>query len=633
MADNPRELIRAAQTAELQGDRARAAECLERAAALYQKSGHASRASQLLRQARQLKARAPDVSPAFTAAMAGNKDAMTFRSVSWSDEVSAAFNDKADAAAHALAAHEDPTVTGGTPLATEPGLPRLAGRIAAVGAPSPAEAVTPHDGPASTSLAPEPEGTPRGGSTAAPRAPSGVTPPGGLASEANATSPAPRPGDAAGTEGDGPHVEREAPAPGGQRHAAPSGDASSTSSKGAASTEQRSQSGRTQSVSPGGNRGAGEDDVVVPGGMLMPPEEDALDPATGLLRASGAEDAAIPSGLLRPPDEDSVVPGGLLRPPDEDAASAPAEPTRGRRREKRLIERGPTRADPALDAWCSFCCRPRGEVGDLVAGPAGAFICKGCLGESQALLGGVAAAPAVREPVAEEPRAGAVEMVGHDEVKTLLERTLHAGARCLLLVGPEGCGKSLFFQSLQRRGQGVLATVDALDSTQGTEPLLVEDVDRLEPRAQATLTAFLSSHPARAVVMSARGAASSLGLWVRGEGGSLPVPTTAGMIEAVQGLVPVSLLERVQVLLPVRRPTVPELVEVARRSLALRQPAVTLSEEVLGAFAAEAVRSPRAGHELQALLARVYAGSWSLEAAQTPAVPSHNPRGGRKGSP
>ncbi|RKH03121.1 ClpX C4-type zinc finger protein [Corallococcus carmarthensis] len=526
MADNPRELIRAAQTAELQGDRARAAECLEQAAALYQRSGHTSRASQLLRQARQLKARAPDVSPAFTAAMTGGKDVAAFRAVSWSDAV----NDKADVVAHTLDAHGDPTVTGGTPLAAEPGLPRLAGRIATVGAPSASEAITLHDGPPSTT----------------------------------ATDTAP------------------------------------------------------DSADEGAPRHSG-DDVVVPGGMLLPPEEDAFIPATGLLRASGAEDV--------------VVPGGLLRPPEEDTASAPAEPARGRRREKRIIERGPTRADPALDAWCSFCCRPRGEVGDLVAGPAGAFICKGCLGESQGLLGDVVAPPPVRKPVVEEPRAGAVEMVGHDELKTLLERTHQAGARCLLLVGPEGCGKSLFFQSLQRRGQGVLASVETLESTPGTEPLLVEDVDRLESGVQAALATFLASHPQRAVVMSARGSVSSLGLWVRGEGGSLPVPTTAGMLEAVQGAVPVSLLERVQVLLPVRRPTVPELVEVARRSLALRQPAVTLSEEVLGAFAAEAVRSPRAGHELQALLSRVYAGSWSLEAAQTPAAPSQNPRGGRKGSP
>jgi hypothetical protein len=53
---------------------------------------------------------------------------------------------------------------------------------------------------------------------------------------------------------------------------------------------------------------------------------------------------------------------------------------------KHLIERGPTRADPALQAWCSFCCRPRNEVGDLVAGPAGAFICSTCIEEARRLL-------------------------------------------------------------------------------------------------------------------------------------------------------------------------------------------------------------------------------------------------------
>ncbi|NOK13107.1 ClpX C4-type zinc finger protein [Corallococcus exercitus] len=597
MADNPRELIRAAQTAELQGDRARAAECLEQAAALYQRSGHTSRASQLLRQARQLKARAPDVSPAFTAAMAGGKDATAFRAVGWSDAVSAAFNDKADAVAHTLEAHEAPTVTGGAPLPSEPGLPRLAGRIAAIGALSPADAVTLHDGPRATSTA--------NGSNAEKGPPASDEARNPAASPAAAAS-----NDASRPAVDGADLAAQRPL---------SSDASPPAADDADPEAQRPLSGRTQADDTEGPRGAPEGDVVVPGGLLLPPEEDELIPATGLLRASGAEDV--------------VVPGGLLRPPDEDTSPAHAEPARGRRREKRIIERGPTRADPALDAWCSFCCRPRGEVGDLVAGPAGAFICKGCLGESQGLLGDVAPPPPVRKPVVDEPRTGAVEMVGHDEVKTLLERTLQAGARCLLLVGPEGCGKSLFFQSLQRRGQGVLASVEALESTPGTEPLLVEDVDRLESGGQAALVAFLSSRRERAVVMSARGAVSSLGLWVRGEGGSLPVPTTAGMLEAVQGLVPVSLLERVQVLLPVRRPTVPELVEVARRSLALRQPAVTLSEEVLGAFAAEAVRSPRAGHELQALLSRVYAGSWSLEAAQTPAAPSHNPRGGRKGTP
>ena len=485
MADNPRELIRAAQAAELQGDMTRAADCLEQAAALYQKSGHTSRASQLLRQARQLKSRSPDVSPAFAAAMAVSQP--------WSAAVSpgelSPASEPDPAVLHPSGRHE--AVAPGVTVSTEAkGLPRLAQRIAAVGAGSP--------------------------STSSPQAPASEAP---LRSE--------------------------------------------------------------------------------------PEDNDDND------------------------DDDVILPGGLLRPLDEDEGPVPPAPERGRRREKRLIERGPTRADPALDAWCSFCCRPRGEVGDLVAGPAGAFICKGCLGESQGLLGDVVPPP-VRKPVESPEATASVEMVGHDEVRILLERTLQAGARCLLLVGPEGCGKSIFFQALERRGQGVLTTVESLETASGMEPLLLEDVDRLTPGAQAALVAFIASHPERAVVMSARGAVSSLGLWVRGEGGSLPVPTTAGLTEAVQGSIPVALLERVQVLLPVRRPTVPELVEVARRSLALRRPVVSLSEEVLGAFAAEAVRSPRAGHELRALLSRVYAGTWSLESAQTPAAPT---RGGRKGPP
>ncbi|RYZ39757.1 MAG: hypothetical protein EOO71_18725 [Myxococcaceae bacterium] len=555
MADNPRELIRAAQAAELQGDMTRAADCLEQAAALYQKSGHTSRASQLLRQARQLKSRSPDVSPAFAAAMAGGKDAMAFRSlssVSWSDAASAAFNDRADDVADTdgLPGASGREATGGAgvqgatgrPEAVGAGeLPPLAERIAAVML----------EGPARTSSP--------GVETAAGDAPERAA----SAQLAEALSR--------------------------------SGHADAGPSSGSQERSQQGRSGQTPDEGP-----------LQPGGLLGAPEDD-----------------------------DVIVPGGLLRPPDEDEAPETARPAHGRRREKRLIERGPTRADPALDAWCSFCCRPRGEVGDLVAGPAGAFICKGCLGESQGLLGDVAAPPRARKPV-EQTSSEGVEMLGHDEVRTLMERTLQAGARCMLLVGPEGCGKSIFFQAVQRRGQGVLTSVEALESALGADLLLVEDVDRLESGAQAALIAFLTSHPERAVVMSARGAVSSLGLWVRGEGGSLPVPTTAGLMEAVQGSVPVALLERVQVLLPVRRPTVPELVEVARRSLALRRPAVSLSEEVLGAFAAEAVRSPRAGHELRALLSRVYAGSWSLEAAQTPAPSSpapHPGRGGRKGTP
>ena len=44
-----------------------------------------------------------------------------------------------------------------------------------------------------------------------------------------------------------------------------------------------------------------------------------------------------------------------------------------------LVERTPTLADPALEAWCSFCCRPSREVGALVVGPAHAYVCGACV--------------------------------------------------------------------------------------------------------------------------------------------------------------------------------------------------------------------------------------------------------------
>ena len=55
---------------------------------------------------------------------------------------------------------------------------------------------------------------------------------------------------------------------------------------------------------------------------------------------------------------------------------APAEPGRP---PLELPQRGPAAADPSVDCWCSFCCRPKDEVGPMVAGPAGAFICASCL--------------------------------------------------------------------------------------------------------------------------------------------------------------------------------------------------------------------------------------------------------------
>ena len=52
-----------------------------------------------------------------------------------------------------------------------------------------------------------------------------------------------------------------------------------------------------------------------------------------------------------------------------------------------MSERGPVLADPKLEAWCSFCCRPHTEVGRLVAAPTGTFICAACIKVATEMLG------------------------------------------------------------------------------------------------------------------------------------------------------------------------------------------------------------------------------------------------------
>jgi hypothetical protein len=73
-----------------------------------------------------------------------------------------------------------------------------------------------------------------------------------------------------------------------------------------------------------------------------------------------------------------------------------------------LVERTPTLADPALEAWCSFCCRPAREVGPLVAGPAQAFVCQACIELAAGLLG-TAPASTVSSGSGDTPPAGSTE--------------------------------------------------------------------------------------------------------------------------------------------------------------------------------------------------------------------------------
>lgn len=512
MADNPRDLLRAAQSAEGQGDVRRAVECLQKAAELYRKSGNAPRALQLLRHARRLDGSRVDI-------------AEEVNRLEWMPETLLARPGREDDEDSRLASEVVRS------REREP-LPELARRQRLI-----AEALR----------------------------------------EAGMAS-------------------------------APSEGVSETRTWILDTTEvEDPQRLEVQLARVAASVAAAE--VAQVGGTGVPSTEAVRAVASVAAEGQGST-APRPAALA------------------EDAS--PDGPPR-RRREKRLIDRGPTRADVAVDAWCSFCCRPRAEVGDLVAGPAGAFICKSCLSESLSLLGDVTPVEPPARPRPMEPAGAFMELVGQAAARELLDGALQAGARCLLAVGPEGCGKSVWFQQLQRQGRGVLISVSALDPAPPPRSLLIEDVDRLDASAQARLAAFLARHPGHTVLLSARGLCpDARGPVLRGDSGRVPVPTTAVLTRAVREAVPVSLLEHVQVLLPLHAPTHSDYVEVARRRLALREPAVSLSEDVLAAFAAEAVRSPRAGHELHALLHRVPAGTWGLEDAAKPAPPR---KGRRKGTP
>jgi hypothetical protein len=212
-----------------------------------------------------------------------------------------------------------------------------------------------------------------------------------------------------------------------------------------------------------------------------------------------------------------------------------------------------------------------------------------------------------------------VGLIGQEEARALLERALEGGVRRVLLLGPEGVGKTTWLQALQGQGRGVLVTVDALDEAPRSGTLLVEDVDRLSPEGHQALTAFLSRQPERTVLMTARGVLEDSGVVLRNGETRLPLCTTAMLDRAVGGALPVGLLEQVQLAVPLRVPAKKDFMEMARRGLARRTPAVSVTEDVLATLAAEALRSPRAGHELQALLARVPAGTWKLEAAKAKA--------------
>jgi len=285
--------------------------------------------------------------------------------------------------------------------------------------------------------------------------------------------------------------------------------------------------------------------------------------------------------------------------------SARGRERRSRAADPEFAERGPTLADPAAQAWCSFCCRPRDEVGPLVAGPAGAFICASCIAESSSLLKDArrpTAAIRGSQPVTERfysPR--------QREAISLLQKALREGIRVILLVGPQGSGKTICLRSLQAQGLG--RRVDAVDEAPvGPGALLLDGADMLSPDALERLSTLLSSN-AFPCVLAVRGRPPSSRTLLRDGARTFPLYGTGELARATEGKIPDALLRRVQVAVSLPSPAAEELSQMAKALFEERGAAA--SPKLLARVAAQALKSGHGAHELKALVDRVPRGQWT----------------------
>jgi hypothetical protein len=217
-----------------------------------------------------------------------------------------------------------------------------------------------------------------------------------------------------------------------------------------------------------------------------------------------------------------------------------------------LEERAPALAAPDLDAWCSFCCRPKREVGPLVAGPTGTFICKSCTGIAQALLGGAPAA-------SEGPKLAALP---HQQ--SAFARVSRSGSKVALLMGPAGSGRTTLLAALSGPSVALL------------------DLD-----------APLQSLPSAArVVIAVRAEPPPAPLTVAGQ----PVYDTSTLMAACGSLVPEQVLAQVDAVGVLPAFDTAALVELAR------QLGVTDGADALVQLA---LKSTRPARELRALIARL----------------------------
>jgi hypothetical protein len=243
-----------------------------------------------------------------------------------------------------------------------------------------------------------------------------------------------------------------------------------------------------------------------------------------------------------------------------------------------LIEkRTPQLADPEADAWCSFCCRPRSEVGQLVQGPAGAFICEGCTHLSASLRGRTLANEVELSTLSFELPAQ----------RRARERFTRLRSRLALVVGPTGSGKTIWVQSIAHPDVRIVEATRSFDHD-GV-------ADWLRTPQRSAVLVVTASVPAPALVL-------------QGDHGPEPLHDTASLVSALPHL-PEVLAAQIDAVHAFDPPSERELIELARHVAHRR--GVALDDEVLSRLVSIAARAGRGAHELVTLVQRIPPGRYS----------------------
>jgi hypothetical protein len=272
--------------------------------------------------------------------------------------------------------------------------------------------------------------------------------------------------------------------------------------------------------------------------------------------------------------EEDLGPAAVYELPDEQVvARLLEEPVDSGPPPRPLVEqRGPALADPHLDAWCSFCCRPKTEVGPVIAGPAGAYICAECVGTSARLASLEVSVAAVTTTT----RSAAVTLLPVQQ--RVIDRLRERRHGLALILGVEGTGKTTLLQHLR------------------DDEVLIIDGHEL-PR----LT------PGRRAVIAMRAEAPTPSLVLPGPHGDEHIYDTSALAAVVP--LPHEVLVRVDGVYVLSPPTPAELGQLAR-ALLLDKGAV-LNDVAIDALVALAVKSGRGVTELAALVSRVPAGRYA----------------------